>query len=160
MRRAIGSEGAFLYVDRGVSDIIKRRQADGVLGRDRVTTRSESVYGVPADLDLRFLHGAELIQVRLGAHQVQFHFHPDGSICVEGGWELLDRDGVQIDHNCEEAARPPYQLHRLLAHRIVTSEVCAPEWFALRFDGGEVLRILDDSDQYESFQIEPGDIIV
>ena len=40
------------------------------------------MYGVPADLDLAFLHGAELIQVCLGQYQLQFHFHPAGSISV------------------------------------------------------------------------------
>jgi hypothetical protein len=51
------------------------------------------MYGVPTDLDLSFLHGALLIQVCLGQHQVQFHFHPTGSIAVEGGWELRDAAG-------------------------------------------------------------------
>jgi hypothetical protein len=39
-------------------------------------------------------------------------------------------------------------------------EVAAPEWFALRFEGGEVLRVFDDDPQYECFQIWPGGIIV
>jgi hypothetical protein len=43
---------------------------------------------------------------------------------------------------------------------VAASEVSAPAWFALRFEGGEVLRVFDDSPQYESFQIEPGGIIV
>jgi hypothetical protein len=43
------------------------------------------MYGVPANLDLTFLHGAKLTQVCLGQYEVQFHFHPIGSILVEGG---------------------------------------------------------------------------
>jgi hypothetical protein len=42
------------------------------------------MYGVQADLDLRFLHGAQLTQVCLGQYQIQFHFSPVGSISVEG----------------------------------------------------------------------------
>jgi hypothetical protein len=38
--------------------------------------------------------------------------------------------------------------------------VSAPEWFALRFQGGDVLRVFDHSPHYESFQLEPGGIIV
>jgi hypothetical protein len=117
------------------------------------------VYGVPADLDLAFLHGAELIQVCLGQHQIQFHFHPAGSISVERGWELLDAAGVRIDGRQDGLDRPPYQLRRLLGRRVTGSEVSAPQWFALRFEGGEMLRVFDDSPQYESFQIEPGGII-
>jgi hypothetical protein len=48
----------------------------------------------------------------------------------------------------------------LLGRRIAGSEVAAPDWFALRFEGGDVLRVFDHSSQYESFQIEPGGIIV
>jgi hypothetical protein len=118
------------------------------------------VYGVPADLDLAYLHGAELIQVCLGLYQLQFHFHPAGSIAVEGGWELLDATGARLDGRQDGPDRPPYQLHRLLGRRVAGSEVSAPAWFALRFEGGEVLRVFDDSSQYESFQIEPGGIIV
>jgi hypothetical protein len=118
------------------------------------------VYGVPADLNLAFLHGAKLIQVCLGQYQLQFHFHPTGSISVEGGWALQDAAGVRIDGHHDGPERPPYQLHRILGHRVVASEVSAPAWFALRFEGGELLQVFDDSPQYESFQIEPGGIIV
>jgi hypothetical protein len=118
------------------------------------------VYGVPADLDLLFLHGAELIQVCLGQYQLQFHFHPAGSISVEGGWELLDPAGMRIDGSHDGPERPPYQLHRLLGRRVTASEIAAPRWFAIQFDGGEVLRIFDDSEQYESFSIQPGNIFV
>jgi hypothetical protein len=55
------------------------------------------MYGVPSDLDLSFLCGAELIQVCLECHQLQFHFHPVGSIYVQGEWELMDAAAVQID---------------------------------------------------------------
>lgn len=85
------------------------------------------MYGVPADLNLVFLHGAELIQVCLGLHQLQFRFHPAGSISVEGGWELRDAAGKRIDHRHESPGRPPYQLHRLLGQRVASSEVSAPQ---------------------------------
>src|SRR5438093_4502378 len=99
------------------------------------------MYAVPANLDLAFLHGAELIQVCVGQYQVQFHFTPAGSISVEGGWELRDAVGARIDGRHDGADRPPYQLHRLLGRRVVGSQVMAPAWFALRFEGGEVLRV-------------------
>jgi hypothetical protein len=118
------------------------------------------MYGVPADLNLAFLHGTELVQVCLGQHQVQFHFHPAGTISVEGGWELLDAFGTRIDSSQGGPERPPHQLHRLLGRRVVVSEVAAPRWFALQFDGGEVLRIFDDSEHFESFSIQPGNTIV
>jgi hypothetical protein len=118
------------------------------------------MYGVPANLDLAFLHGAELIQVCLGCHQVQFHFHPAGSIFVDGDWELLDAGGVRIDQKHDSPDRLPCQLHRLLGRAVVGTEVSAPDWFALRFVSGDVLRVFDGSDQYESFQIRPTGVIV
>ena len=48
------------------------------------------MYGVPAELDLRFLNDATLTQVCIGPWDVQFHFHPIGGIFVQGAWELRD----------------------------------------------------------------------
>lgn len=118
------------------------------------------MYGVPEDLDLSFFHGAELVQVCLSLHQVQFHFHPDVSIHVQGGWELIDAAGGRIDHGHDRPERPPYRIHWLLGRRVVGTEVSPPGRISLRFEGGEALRIFDDSREYESFQIQPGDIVV
>ena len=117
------------------------------------------MYGVPARLDLAFLNGAELAQVCLGLYQLQFHFHPAGSIAVEGKWEVLDAAGARIDSWHDGRDRPAFQLHRLLGRRVTSTEVSAPEWFALCFEGGEVLRVFGDQTQYEAFQIEPRGII-
>jgi hypothetical protein len=118
------------------------------------------MYGVPANLDLSFLHGAELVQICLGQFQLQFHFHPIGSISVEGGWELLHAAGQRIDGSCDVSDRPPYQLHRLLGLKVLSSEISAPDWFTLTFESGEMLRVFDDSEQFESFSIQPGNIFV
>ena len=118
------------------------------------------MYGVPADLNLGFLHGAELHFIGLGLFQLHFHFYPEGYISVEGGWELRDATDEWIDGWHDGCDRPPYQLHRLLGRRVVGFEVSAPDWFSLRFEAGEVLRVFDDDPHYESFQIEPGGIVV
>jgi len=80
----------------------------------RKAAEDSRLYGVPADPDLAFLRGAELIQVCLDLHQLPFHFHPAGSIYVQGKWELRDASGLQIDGCQDGADRPPYQLHRVL----------------------------------------------
>jgi hypothetical protein len=124
------------------------------------TTEDSRKYGVPADLKLGFLHGAERQFIGLDLYQFQFRFYPDGYISVQGEWELRDAAGERIDGRHDSRDRPPYQLHRLLGRRVVGSKVSAPEWFSLQFEGGEVLRIFDDDSHYDSFQIEPGSIIV
>jgi hypothetical protein len=62
-----------------------------------ILTEDTPVHGVPANLDLAFLRGAELIQVRLGLHQLQFHFHRAGSISVQGEWELPTSSNLLSD---------------------------------------------------------------
>jgi hypothetical protein len=118
------------------------------------------VYGVPKNLDLNFLHDSELSQICLGVYQVQFHFSPEGIISVEGEWELLSRDGIEIDRSAQAPRANAFQLHRLLGQRVVGSELLPPEWFALRFEKGEVLRVFDSSQDYESFSIQPGNIFI
>ena len=120
------------------------------------------MYGVPASLDLKPFLGANLQRVDLGIHIIYFHFamEPVGRISVEGDWDLVGPDGRMLDHQQEPAERDGYRLHVLLGRDVVGYEVSAPEFFSLRFDSGHVLRIYDHSPEYESFQLEPGGIIV
>ena len=126
------------------------------------------MYGVPRDLDLSRFVGPKLIQVCLGEFQVQFHFQAAGSvgsdgmlhIGVERHWELRDESGRIVDRAEPNSEREAYRLHRLLGRAVVRTAVDAPRSFALRFASGEELRVFDDSDQYESFSIQPGDIFV
>jgi hypothetical protein len=48
----------------------------------------------------------------------------------------------------------------LLGEVVTGTEVSAPNWFALRFSGGDELRVFDSSSQYESFEIQPIGVIV
>jgi hypothetical protein len=126
------------------------------------------VYGVPRNLDLSRFIGATLIQVCLGEFQVQFHFQParrvgaDGllHIGVERQWEMRDEAGMIVDQAMQNSDRDAFRLHRLLGGVVTETEVDAPLSFMLRFASGEELRIFDDSDEYESFSIQPGDIFV
>ena len=127
------------------------------------------MYGVPANLPLALFDKATLIQVCLGETQLQFHFQNAGhvgpgstgpSISVEGGWELRDGSGETVDRRESNAAREAYRVHRLLGKQVVGTEMDPPRSFALKFEGGHVLRIFDDSEEYESFSIQPGNIFV
>jgi hypothetical protein len=111
------------------------------------------MHGVPPDLNLAFLESAELTQVAIGVYQIQLSFHPTGAISSEGGWELLDKDGSKIDGLMPVPRSAPYQLHLLLGQRVVGTTISAPDWFAIEFERGELLRVFDDSPQYESFSV-------
>jgi hypothetical protein len=119
------------------------------------------MYGVPQNLDLRQFHGDYLTQVCLGPGDIQFHFGAGSEIGVEGDWELTAPDGTVLDR----AVRPPaerecYRVHVLLMAVVVGSEVDPPRSFTLLFDNGMRLTVFDNSEQYESFSIMPGDIFV
>jgi len=118
------------------------------------------MYGVPADLSLERFVGATLIQVALGEFQIQFRFQPAGEIAVEGRWELLDPAGRLVDQAQPIATRDAYRVHQLLGRKVTASQVEAPRSIALQFDGGQWLRVFDSSQEYESFTIQPGDIVV
>ena len=118
------------------------------------------MHGVPKDLDLSIFRGKTLTLVGIGEHAVYFHFHPEGLLSVEGTWEVLSSEGTVIDQSMEHADRSEYRVHRLLSHDVVGSELDPPSSFSLRFSNGYVLRVFDDSEQYESFSIQPGDIYV
>jgi hypothetical protein len=118
------------------------------------------MYGVPADLDLSIFQRALLIQVSIGEFQIQLHFQPTGCISVEGKWELTDSTGKLIDTAKPNEERDGFRLHVLLGKTVEHSFVNAPRSFSLQFESGYMLTIFDDSREYESFSIQPGDIFV
>ena len=118
------------------------------------------MYAVPTDLDISRFTNSVLIQLCLGQHEVQFHFHPFGSISVEAKWELRDASGTVVDRMDREGRSNAIQAHRLLGKHVSGATLDAPRSFSLAFEGGDVLTIYDDSREYESFSIQPGDIFV
>jgi hypothetical protein len=119
------------------------------------------MHGVPADLDLSKFRAATLIQICIGENQIQFHFHPEGSISVEGHWELRDSTGVLVDESIDRnSERDALRAHVLLGKIVEGYSINAPDSFELQFDSGHSLAVFDDSKQYESFSIQPGVIYV
>ena len=123
------------------------------------------MHGVPDTLDLTALHGALLYQVTYRENSIEIVLNPDTppiwEINVEGGWELRDASGTVIDQAMDShRERKVFHLWRLIAQCVTHTTVKSPEWFELRFEDGSALRIIDDSKQYESFSIQPGDIYV
>ena len=118
------------------------------------------MYGVPTNLDLSGFAQRPLTQIAIGEFQVQLLFHPQGSISVEGAWELRDEHGALVDQSLPNEQRSEYRLHRLLRQQVIRWDIDPPSSFSLTFANGLILRVFDDSQQYESFAIQPGDIFV
>jgi len=128
------------------------------------------MHGVPADLDLTRFIGLDLNQICLGPFDLGFHFYrgaSSGTICVEGSWRLTDAKGNTIDESDGRVGDAPgnrsrgkWRLRDLLADTVQSGQVDPPRSFSLTFASGRRLTIFDDSDQYESFSIQPGAIYV
>ena len=118
------------------------------------------MYGVPSDLNLTPFHGQTLTQICLGEFQLQFNFADEAHLSVEGALQLLTDDGTLMDAGLRGRQPTEYRLHCLLGRTVLRSDVHAPEWIDLHFSGGVTLGVIDDSAEYESFSIQPGDIFV
>jgi len=118
------------------------------------------VFGIPADLPVDLFVDATLIQVCLGQHQISLHFAPERSIGIEGRWELRDTEGNIIDATVPHESRKSYQIHRIIGQDVKSGEVNPPHSFTLHFRNEFDLTVYDDSQEYESFSIQPGDIFI
>ncbi len=118
------------------------------------------MFGVPSNLDLKHFTGVECTQVCLGLHQVQIHFAKAVSISIEGRWELCDSDGEILDQSKNLKQQECMRLHVIVGRTVVETRIAAPKSITIVFDNGLVLEVFDSSHEFESFQIQPGDIIV
>ncbi len=118
------------------------------------------MYGVPADLPVARFVGDFLSQVCIGMDGVYFNFGHSGTISVSGRWELEDCAGNMIDCACDYDARDAYRLHVLFNKNVIDSCIDPPRSFSLTFSSGHRLTAYDDTPQYESFSIQPGNIFV
>jgi hypothetical protein len=102
--------------------------------------------------DFAFLRGLEVEQVCLGQYQTQILFHPQGRISMEGQYihEITseNRQVIQPRSSCG-----PNELYRLLGQSVTDAVVVSDSTLRLSFSNGEMLTLIDDTDQYESFVI-------
>ncbi len=124
------------------------------------TAQNLKMYRVHRNLDLTAFHGATCIQIAIGEFQIQFHFHPLGSISIDGRWELRCADGTKVDQAIENKDREAFRVHKILGKSVRESFVNSPTSFGLRFENGCELEIFDDSCHFESCQIGPNDIVI
>ncbi len=123
------------------------------------------MYGVPSDVDLSPFVGATLIQVCIGPHDLQLHFArarvEDGSASVSiwSRFVLLDADGKVVEEGSPSDVRTR-SIPDLLNVGVVAAHRVDEAAVAFVFESGHELRVIDDSDQYESFLIQPGTVVV
>jgi hypothetical protein len=125
------------------------------------------MYGVPRDLNLSLFYGARLNQICLGPFDLQFNFSTGANITVQSTWQLVDANDAVIDGSEGRVGDPPgnqsrakWRVRSLLGDIVDSGVVDPPRSFTLRFASGNRLIVFDDSEEYESFSIQPGDIFV
>jgi hypothetical protein len=122
------------------------------------------MHGIPKNLDLSQFKNALLLQICLGEHIVYFKFDSSATIGVEGAWRLIDSEGELIDQSIKDTEkntdRQYYKLHLLLGKKVLSYIVDSPTSFTLIFEENYELKLIDDSKQYESISIQPGDIFI
>lgn len=109
------------------------------------------MYGIPEDIDLSFLKGKELIQVCIGLHQAVLVFHEETKITIETEIRHQKRDEkiTIYDHTPASATA----LASMIGSQIVDVKKEGIDFLTLRFSNGDLLRLFDDGDRFESFQI-------
>jgi hypothetical protein len=113
------------------------------------------VYGIPENFDTAVFVGATLERVCFGPYLVQLEFGSDQplhvsieSAYVHTGPDQEDwRDEVRLPLNSS-------RLMQLTNHTVVKAARLDRERLELVFDHGHSLMLIDDTEHYESFQIE------
>jgi hypothetical protein len=81
---------------------------------------------------------------------------PDVHINIGGSWSLTTESGSIIDKSMEHAERKSYQIHTLLGLKLLSYSVTSETTLDLKFEKGFCLCIIDDSNFYESLNIDYG----
>jgi hypothetical protein len=109
----------------------------------------------PTDIDaLRHLEGAQITQVCLGPYDIQFKFVPHGNVAVQARCELLDQAGNLLAVWEKQTTPAPCRFVELFESPVREVAIDTPRSFVLRFANALVLRVVDTSDQYESFSVD------
>ena len=106
------------------------------------------MYGLTGTLDLSFLLGGTVIQVCLGQYQTQVRLE-DAVILIECKHTLVTAEGTTV---WDRGAFPSEGLSRLLGQTVSQASVLDERTLELTFSAGDRLLLVDDSDQFESFQ--------
>lgn len=119
------------------------------------------MYGLRKDIDLSFLNGREVGQVAIGIYQIQFGFDEDVRISVEGQFAYFDGQEEWVWKPEPGAALIAARTVSLLGATIQTFDGKEDGTLTLTFSNGQRLTIVDNSKEYESYDITlPGRTII
>lgn len=118
------------------------------------------MYGIPLNLDLDDIVGAEIRQICIGRYDVQFHFTSGRGIFVQSTAEILGEGGCLLADWCEDTGWSSTSFFDLLNAPIRAYSIPNDKTLEIAFEGNLTLRLYDSSDRFESMQIQPEGIVV
>lgn len=110
--------------------------------------------GLSPSVDLQPIVGAKVSQVCFSTFQCIFSFDIDARISVESSCVYTAPSGATA--TVTEYARAARELCELLDASVLSATREADGGLTLRFSDGATLRILNDNQEYESFQVHVG----
>ncbi len=114
------------------------------------------MYGLKPD-DIAYLKStlsqATLQQICVGEHELQFHFHPSGNISVWANCELINDAGEVIEVWPSEDMSRSFRFLELLGSPVIEITIDTQRSFRLVFGNRHTLRVVGDSENYESFSV-------
>lgn len=111
------------------------------------------MHGLPKDIDVSFFIGQALTQLCFGGNDLLLNFGDDLSVSVTSRVEL---EGHGSRSEIEDFKVEGAPLLALIERTIEAATPHVDGTLELRFDGGMVLRLFDDSPNYESYVIWHG----
>jgi hypothetical protein len=117
------------------------------------------MYKFPDDFDGRAFVGRTLEMICFNANQVYLHFDKKVSICAESSF-LLSKHSSDEDRVIVSIPLKNSEMVELLDHSVTEIAISDRRNLTLRFDHGQSLSFVDQSELYESFRFVIGDTTI
>jgi hypothetical protein len=105
------------------------------------------MFGLPKDFPYEQIRGAKLLQVCIGMHDIIFNFTDNISISINSSIESGLSDHIRYIDFRKSAA----EVSKLIDESISNASSSNGRDLELLFSNGHVLKIIDDSSEYESY---------
>lgn len=117
------------------------------------------MYGVPENLDLSHLVGDRLDSVTIQEHQIIIDFDSGVSFVIEGRMDVTE-NGSPVAQWEQKNGWSSVDFQKVVGSTVEAFAIPSRDQLNIHFGGNRVLRIYDNSPQYESFHIYPQGIHV